>query len=345
MASKAKKLPSGSWRSQVSYTGKDGKRHFQSFTASTRKEAEYMAAEFEMEKDRMADSANWTLGEAIDNYIELKRPLLSPTTIRGYEITREKAFQDIMDIPLRKITDDILNAAILDEMDRPNQWGTGVQSPKSVKNSYGLISSTLSRFLPGRVFRVDLPRSVRRIRTLPEPAEIYSAIKGSEIELACLLAMWLSFSQSEIRGLTKSKSIDGDYSTIREVLVKVGPQYVRKELAKTDTRTRRHRIPPYIHQLIDQVEGDVIVPYFPSHLLKKLKALLRKAGVQEISFHDLRHVNASVMAMLHVPDVYAQERGGWATDNIMKSVYTETFSLERQAVDLTIDNYFERFIS
>ena len=67
--------------------------------------------------------------------------------------------------------------------------------------------------------------------------------------------------------------------------------------------------------------------------------------MQEISFHDLRHVNASVMAMLHVPDVYAQERGGWATDNIMKSVYTETFSLERQAVDLTIDNYFERFIS
>ena len=36
-----------------------------------------------------------------------------------------------------------------------------------------------------------------------------------DIELAVLLAMWLSFTQSEIRGLTKSKSIDGDYITIK----------------------------------------------------------------------------------------------------------------------------------
>ena len=153
--------------------------------------------------------------------------------------------------------------------------------------------------------------------------------------------MWLSFSESEIRGLTKSKSIDGDYITIREVMVRVGGQDMRKELAKTDSRIRRHRMPAYIKDLIDQVEGDVLVPYIPSVLIRNLKGCLKKAGLQEITFHDLRHVNASVMAALRIPDRYAQERGGWSSDRIMKAVYMETFSSEREMVDDTIDSYFQ----
>ena len=43
----AKKLPSGEWRIQK-YIGKDdnGKRIYKYFTASTKKEVEYLAAEF-----------------------------------------------------------------------------------------------------------------------------------------------------------------------------------------------------------------------------------------------------------------------------------------------------------
>ena len=59
-----------------------------------------------------------------------------------------------------------------------------------------------------------------------------------------------------------------------------------------------------------------------------------------ITFHDLRHINASVMAMLRIPDKYAQDRGGWKTDHVMKSVYTEVFSEERQRVDTVVDDYF-----
>lgn len=352
MASKAKKLPSGSWRAQVSYKGTDGKRHFQSFTASTKKEAEYMAAEFEMEKDRINDSSSWTLGEAIDHYIELKEPLLSPSTIQGYRKIRCRSFQNIMSVPLKKVTTDILQEAVLLEMERPrvsrkkdgsvDQART--QSAKSVKNAYGLVSAALARYMPERVFRVDLPRTQRRIRTLPDAESIFKAVKGSRIELACLLAMWLSFSESEVRGLTKSKSLDGDYITVQEVVIYAGSKQIRKDLAKTDKRKRRHKLPPYIKQLIDQVDGDVIVPYTPRTLLDSLQRCLRKAGLPEITFHDLRHVNASVMALLHVPDVYAQERGGWASDNIMKTVYTETFSRERQAVDAVIDGYFQGFV-
>lgn len=48
------------------------------------------------------------------------------------------------------------------------------------------------------------------------------------------------------------------------------------------------------------------------------------------------------MDMLRIPDKYAMERGGWKSDNVMKKVYTHTFSDEREKVDLIIDGYFEK---
>lgn len=46
------------------------------------------------------------------------------------------------------------------------------------------------------------------------------------------------------------------------------------------------------------------------------------------------------MALLNVPDLYAQKRGGWATDRTMKLVYQHTMATKRNAVDEAIDNYF-----
>ena len=63
-----------------------------------------------------------------------------------------------------------------------------------------------------------------------------------------------------------------------------------------------------------------------------------------MTFHQLRHLNASIMAVLNIPDKYAQERGGWKTDRVMKKVYTHTFCDERKAVDSIIDNYFSRIV-
>ena len=340
MASKAVRLPSGNYRSQATYKDADGKRHYKSFTAPTRKEAEYAANDFEHGNDYLADESNWTLEYAIGQYIDLKKDILSPTTIQGYKMMQKRSFQSIMQVQLKDINSDVLQKAILKEMNRKTQRGKA-PSPKYVKNAYGLVSAVLGKFMPDKAFRVDMPRVARQIRTLPEPAEIYRAVEGTDIELACLLALWLSFSMSEIRGLTKSNSIDGDYITIRQVMVYVNHMDVIKPLGKTDARLRRHKMPDKIKELIEQVDGDVIVPYPPSYLLRKLKRCLAAHNVTEISFHDLRHVSASIMAVLRIPDKYCMERGGWASDNIMKRVYMETFSEERENADKKVNDYFK----
>ncbi len=93
--------------------------------------------------------------------------------------------------------------------------------------------------------------------------------------------------------------------------------------------------------LIEKVEGDVLVPISGRALYHRWIRLQDEHGMEHITFHDLRHLNASVMALLRILDKYAQERGGWKSDNVMKKIYMQTFPEEREKVDDMIDHYFE----
>lgn len=84
------------------------------------------------------------------------------------------------------------------------------------------------------------------------------------------------------------------------------------------SRTRKHKIPTYIQSLIDQLPPDqeYLVPLSGHQLYKRWVKLLKRNNLPHMTFHDLRHVNASIMALLQMPDKYAMERGGWKTDSI-----------------------------
>ena len=367
----AKKLPSGSWRCQVyshSVTAtddmgniiydKDGKpkkkRIYESFTSddNTKRgkvEAENMANDFILnrkdKKKKNKRKTEMTLIEAIDKYIDQHSNTLSVTTIKDYKSIKKNGFQDIMHTKLKDFDEDLLQSAVNRESGRKSKRfkkEPKTLSPKRLKNEYGLVRAVLKRYGADVDFEmITLPDVPIRYVELIKPEDIIEAVKGTEIELAVLLAMWLSFSRSEVLGLTKSKSVDGDYLTIKEVIVngEDGPEV--KEIGKNKYRNRRHRIPAYIKNLINQVEGDRIVPIPGWKLYREWTKCLKRNNLPHITFHDLRHVNASVMALLRIPDKYAQERGGWKSDKVMKKVYQQTFSDERKKVDEIIDNYFD----
>jgi len=190
----------------------------------------------------------------------------------------------------------------------------------------------------------ELPSVPQRVPELLPAQTVVDIVRGAEIELAVLLATWLSFSMSEVRGLTKSKSISGDYIRISEVIVDVNGKPLRKKMAKNQFRNRTHHIPPYIKQLIDNVEGDVLVPLSGNALYRRWIRIQDKHNLPHMTFHDLQHLSASIMALLRIPDKYAQERGGWKTDQVMKRVYMQTFPAKRKKVDSVIDGYFENIV-
>ncbi len=363
MAKKRKgELPSGSIRRKVyshselkfdekgnpvldPKTGKQKKKKiYISVTAETPIEANKLASEIKYQRSAIAAaSSNMTLYEAIDRYISSSSSLLSPSTIRGYKTIQRSAFRCLMSVKLADITDSTMRDAINAECQRT----TGKKNPKPISsktviNEYGLIIAVINTYLPGTHYNVKLPQIEHNKHDISSPDVIYEIVKDSDIELPVMLAMWLSFTESEILGLTKSKSIssDGQYITVKEVIVKdADGNAVIKNKGKQPSRDRTLRIPEYIKTLIDQVETDQLVTISGTALSKRFNRLIKKAGIPHMTFHDLRHVNASVMALLNIPDKYAQDRGGWKSDNIMKSVYMQTFSQQREEVDNRIDDY------
>lgn len=336
---KAKKLPSGQWRVLL-YVGKDenGKRMYKSFTAATKKLAESEAALYAIGKKKQAE-IEMTVGEAIDKYIESKSNVLSPSTIRSYRSYRQNYLQGLMNVEL----DDVANQIIQSEI---NKEALSL-SPKTLRNAHGLLTAALAVYIPDFTVRSTLPAKEHKIREFPTPAEVITIIKGTPIELPCLLALWLSLRLSEVLGIRYS-DINGDTLTIRNTKILVEREMVVREQTKTYSSTRQLKVPEYILSLIEQSKEDndseYVVTLSGAAIYSRLKRLLKKHDLPHIRFHDLRHLNASVMVELGVPDKYAMERGGWSTDSTLRNVYQHTFDDKRREIDKQIDDYFESLL-
>lgn len=336
---RAKRLPSGTWRIQITL---DGKR--KSITRSTQAEAEYTALEYQLGYKR--EVANITVGKAIDDYIDSKDGVLSPSTIAGYRKIRRCNLQPLMAVPLSSLSDSVVQKAFNAEAKRISARG-GKVSRKSLANARGLLSAALK---PHNLrFEPTIPAKQKQMKELLTPQQIFAVIEGSNVELPCLLAMCLSLSMSEIRGLTV-KDIGKDSITVAHSIVDVDGVPTKKDAMKAYERARKIKVPSAIMELIHKTnaweaeEGNIITES-GQLIYRRWKRLLRIAGLPHMRFHDLRHVNASVMLLLGIPDKYAMERGGWKTNSVMKDVYQHTYSAERDAAEAKINAYFEAIIA
>ena len=135
---------------------------------------------------------------------------------------------------------------------------------------------------------------------------------------------------------------------VRREIVKVDSGWAEIDHCKTVKSMRYVNLPAYIYALIQQVPHqsgtDHIVPFTPNTIRKRFKKLLEAHGLEEIRFHDLRHIFASTTAMLNIPEKYAMEMGGWSTPDVYKNVYQETCDSERNKADSVIDGYFNEII-
>lgn len=328
----AKKLPSGSWRVRA-YIGKDaeGNHIYKSFTAPTKKQAEFLAAEFLTKKRALPESM--TVGEAIDRYIASKDGVLSPSTIDSYKRKRRTRLQSIMNIRLNKLTREDVQKAVNDDAKR--------MSAKSVIDSHGLLSSALKMFAPDFVLRTTLPRKVKPLkRDLPTSADVMRVVEGDEIELPVLLALCLCLRISEVRGLKKT-DIHGDCVLIQRVIVTVSGKHIEKELPKTDATRRIEKLPPFICDMMLSIDGDYITQLSGQALYKRFTRRMAKAGFPGVKFHDLRHISASDMHAQGISDRVASERGGWAGTQTMREVYQHSFAPDRIAADEKMIAFYE----
>ena len=326
----AKKLPSGNYRVRVYDKITD---KYKSFTAPTKREAERLANEY-LDGKRGPSSSELTVGQAVQDYINERNNILSPASISKYQRTLDQQFSDdFKQIRLNKLTEQ----HVKDEVNRLS----GKYSPKSVKNAYHFIAPIIRKHRRDLYLEdIQMPKVFQKKKIYPSAEEVIELFRGDRIELEVMLALMYGLRKEEIRGLKKSDIKNGTI-TINRVKIDVDNQVVVKEQsAKTENSLRQiYNVHPFILQMIEQRTGEYITDVSGHAIYMHFKRKMQSIGY-DISFHDLRHVNASVMLFLGIPDKYAMERGGWSTDDTLKRVYQSTITSERERFDSVVDSYF-----
>lgn len=325
-------LPSGKWRCQVMLNGKRFDVIEDDPAMAHAKALAMKAGLLEQQKP----VAELTVGEAIDRYIESKDAVLSPSTIRGYKSLRGGVLRELCDVRLPALTQEMVQRFV-------NKIAKD-HTPKTVKNAHGLLSAALSLYRPEMVLRTTLPQKEKKEIQIPTMEEIQflsEKVKGTRFELPFLLAAWMGLRTSEIRGLTWD-CVEGDTLHVKQALVSAPDNKQVLKSTKTYSGNRKIRIPPYIMGLIEKQPktGEYIVTYKRNSLYSRLNRLCEKYGLPHYRFHDLRHVQASVMLLLNVPDKYAMERMGHASANMLKNVYQHTIRSKSEEVADQVDSYF-----
>ena len=332
-------LPSGSFRVQVyDYTDKAGKKHYKSFTAPTKRQAQALATDWKANREKMPET-DMTLYEAVGRYIDLKRAVLSPSTLTGYTAIQKTYFSgEFGKHMLSSLTNIVVQTWVSDL--------SVIRSPKTVRNAYGLLSATLDVFMPDLHLKSTLPAKKRPELYCPSDDDVKKLlehIKGTDLEIAVMLAAFGPLRRGEICALT-SDDIHGNTITVSKSMVQEPDNQWYIKQPKTYGSYREIDFPDFVIDRIKDINGK-IVNTTPSRISGLFIKAITETDVPRFRFHDLRHYAASIMHAIGVPDQYILKRGGWISDNVMKSVYRNAIDSETVKQNKKINDHFKALSS
>lgn len=335
---KPRKLKSGTWFIQLRLNGVSVP-----VTAPTKQEcidqACLIKAEYKAGKRQIAHPDTITLRQAIDSYIESKKNVLSPSTIRSYRGDQRNRFQSVADHPLASVDD--WQSVINNE--------ATLCSPKSIKNAWGLVTSCMraNNITPPVV---KLPQIVRADRPWLEPNQIpvfLEAIRGLDCEVPALLALH-GLRRSELLGLTWD-NIDLDRDLIRvsgSTVFDGDGKLVDKPTNKNQSSNRI--IPIMIPELKNILEAvpeknriGKVVHQHPNTLYAQINRACKSANLPEVGCHGLRHSFASLSYHVGNSELETMRLGGWSDFATMRKIYTHLADSDKRKSENKITEFFQ----
>lgn len=318
------KLPSGSYRIKQMVDGKTYR--FTLDHKPTKIEAMRLLSEITL---REPTGDNMTVESACKAYIDAKKNVVSPSTIRTY-YTHIRAISDVFKgIRLNALTSEAYQREI-------NRFSVG-HAPKTVKNQVGFLSSVFL-FHDIKIKTPRRPQDIVKEMYIPTKEEVRKIIKyyaGSEHEVFFRFSMY-GLRRSETLAL-KMEDIDFKKLTVRidkALVLGSNKQWVVKP-PKTPESTRTIVIDKELAELIKQ-QGYVWKGN-PSTPLERLEAAQKALNLPHFTLHSFRHFAASYWHDLGYSDQQIMDVMGWKTDYVMKKRYRHSLDLEQAKHNMSND--------
>ena len=337
----AKKLPSGSWRVQIKKVI-DGKVVKKSFTVSpkdfagdskkAKKQAEYLADEWFFGAE--AEAHKFTLRQAMESYIQSRKAVLSPSTIKDY-LNMPKHFEKILETDINDIDTQMIQALI-------NEWTVKSLSAKTMKTRVNFLTTSLSYAGIDKRFRVMIPKTIKPELLPPEPSEFKRLLSmaSPEEKLTIILAGLYTLRRGEIGGLCGEDMLF-DLNSIYVHTSRVkdeNKKWIRRNMPKNLNSVRVIQIDPEIMKLFPKVAPkEYVIKMNPDEITHHFISLRKKACVN-CRFHDLRKYAASIRSEI-MPSKYIEADGGWRKEStVLQTIYDKPFKEKRKEYSKRINN-------
>jgi integrase len=349
------------YRAQVMVGGVFHRAYF-----DTEKEARLWLAEIRVRAARgfLPEPSRLTLGEYLQHWLEnVARHTVRPWTYVSYESrVRVHIIPELSHIRLQALKPSDLEAF----------YSRKLQAGLS-RRSVAFLHAVLRRAL-GHAERLGLidrspagrvqpPRwNAPQARTLSpeEAARFLEAARRSEYYPLFVLALATGMRKGELLGLRWSDvDLAGGTVRVTRTLYRVGGRWVEGE-PKTAAGKRKVVLPPGAAAVLKehrtaQLEArlkagadwapgpgleDLVFtsrtgkPILPRNVNRALEAVLRRAGLPQLRFHDLRHSHATLLLKEGVNPRVVQERLGHSTVSLTLQVYSHVLpDLQAEAAE------------
>ncbi len=271
------------------------------------------------------------LEKVLRAYIDKNDEVLSPATIRGYEVIYKNRFKSYMKKPVGEIDyQKMINAE------------AKIVAPKTLKNSWALVTAAFrdAKIPVPDVNLPQVPESDEDFLDYEQIQVFLEAIRGDTCEVAALLLLH-SLRMSEVLKLDAAEDIKDGMIYVRGAVVPdKNNKLVEKKTNKN--RTSRREIPIMIPRLMEilPTEGKAVTVWSSTVSKHIIKACVR-AGLPSCSPHDLRRSFASLAYHLKWSERTVQEIGGWNDLNTVHKIYVK---LSRKDVNADVEkmkNYYQ----
>lgn len=352
------------------------KRYTKTFTTTKKKDAVKMAQSWEQEI-LSKGSSEYTVYSLIlavwDNIIKNK----SPNTIDGYNACKRRIFDTMDDINVGDLSPRFIQQWIdkLAETDTRSNGKKHKYSPKTIRSTYSVLSrccsvAVLWDILPSNPCHdVIIPQNTRKSNRILTPSELAVFINNldtlpKDSKVLFELALFCSLRRGEVLAIEDTPIGNRILIDKARYRSKDGTDFIKEP--KTSSGKRYCSVPDFVQQDIADlreyhasekkrlgiawinskylIKGEDGSPLSPQAVNKRLTKYVKRIGIEHITYHQLRHTYASIVASEGTDLVTLSRLMGHSNKSTTLNIYTHLFKDENdigQSIANSFDDMFK----